>query len=134
MLGRQSEGAIFSGGIDSRLVDDWFAEKVKQARVKYLFLAFDDEQNWNSLINAAEKLSFLGLEKLRSYVLVGQTGDTIQEAEKRCRAVRDLGIIPFAMYYRDETSKPPNIKWADFIRNWTRPAIIKARLRYGGKK
>lgn len=134
MLGTQRKPAIFSGGLDSRLIDDWIVEKLKDTRIDTLFLAYDDESNRESLTEAAQKLSFLGLEKLKAYVLMGYSGDSLEKAEKRCRDVFKLGMMPFAMYFRDVDGKEPSPLWAEFVRDWIRPPIIKSRMGYRGKQ
>ncbi len=58
------------------------------------------------------------------------------EAEKRLRFVRDLGAMPFLMFYQSKDAKrrrlPPK-SWGSFVKEWTRPAIIKAKIKHEEK-
>lgn len=72
-------------------------------------------------------------DKLRCYVLVGFV-DTVELAEARCWEIWSLGLTPFAMLWQPggDRKERYNKQWRDFTRNWTRPAIIKARMKAAG--
>ena len=125
MLRSQPKAAIFSGGIQSSLVTDWFADLLKTIKVNQLFLAADTPQSLSSLSFALDKLSFLGRERLRVYAMIGL--ETIQEAHNRLEKIWSLGGMPFAQLYQ-----PPdrfityNSHWRKLAKHWSRPAIMKS--------
>ena len=74
-------------------------------------------------------------DQIRCYVLIGYHGDTLEKAEARLGRAWEIGTLPFAMRYRG-----PKNNWKDsfifnerewnlFTRKWTRPAIIKTRMK-----
>jgi len=134
MLKEQRSGAVFSGGLDARLLDGWVAEQLKQLRISSVFLAADTDAALRPLEDAVKKLAFLGRNKLRCYVLCAFNGESMDAAERRLRAVWDLGCLPFAMVYQ-----PPDryIRYSQarrhFARLWMRPAAIRAMNNEGGE-
>ena len=130
MLRRQRNPAELVGGIDARLVDDWFAEQLASIRIHQVFLAADTERALRPLELALARLNFLGQNKLRCYVLIGFQGESILEAECRLKRIFNLGCLPFAMLYQ-----PPgeliryDSEWRHLQRMWTRPAGMKAIMR-----
>ena len=130
MLRRQKKAAVLAGGIDARLVDDWFANELRSVSVKQLFLASDTDAASEPLREAVGRLSYLGRDKLRCYVLIGYKGEPIWKAEHRLRDVWRAGCMPFAQLYQ-----PPAMKkivypweWRDLARTWSRPAAMKALM------
>ena len=121
--------AVFSGGFQSNLVDDWVAEEMRGLRISQLFLAADTEAALNPLAKAIKKLSFLPRRKLRCYVLIAYDGETLEQAEARLRRVWELGAMPFAQLYQ-----PPDhyveydCEWKRLARTWMRPAAMKALM------
>lgn len=127
MLKEQSRAAIFSGGIDARLVDDWVADQFRELQIRSVFLAADADAALEPLHEAVGKLSFLGREKLRCYVLIGR--ETRDEAEARLRAVWDIGCMPFAQLYQPSQRILYDRKWHDLARTWSRPAIMRTLMK-----
>jgi hypothetical protein len=134
MLRKQRRGASFTGGLDARLLNDWHIELLNSIRVKQIFLAYDHRGQWPCVVRAAEMLREVGYnrEKLRCYVLVGYQDDTIGQALERLEAVWEIGLMPFAMLFepgcrRDAMVRDP--EWRKLVRQWSRPAIIKAMHR-----
>jgi hypothetical protein len=127
---KTQKAAVFAGGIDARLVDDWIVEQLQSITVKELFLAADTEAALHPLEKALDKLSALGRNKLRVYVLIAYGDETINEAESRLEQVWELGGLPFAQLYQ-----PPDHfieysrKWKNLARCWSRPAIMRAMHR-----
>jgi len=126
MLRSQRRSAIFSGGIDARLVTDDIVELFKSIRINQLFLAADTMAALSPLQEAFNKLSYLGRDKLRCYVMIGKD-ETIEQAEYRLKSVWDIGCLPFSQLYQ------PKDKWIDYPQDWkglnriwSRPAITKA--------
>jgi hypothetical protein len=124
MLRKQPRAAVFSGGLQASLIDDWFVDQLRTIRVGGLFLAADTKMALRPLEKALTRLSFLDRRKLRVYVLIGW--DIVEDTE-RLQAVWKLGGLPFAQLYQ-----PPNkyIKypheWKILAREWSRPAAMFA--------
>ena len=128
MLREQSRAAEFSGGIQASLVDDWFADLIKTIRVEQLFLAADTDQALRPLEMALNKLAFLGRNKLRVYTMIGL--ETKKEARKRMEKVWEMGGMPFAQLYQpSERFIAYDWEWRNLARQWSRPAIMRARNR-----
>ncbi|MAH47005.1 hypothetical protein CMI37_14355 [Candidatus Pacearchaeota archaeon] len=127
MLDRQLRAAIFAGGLQASLVDDWFANRLQGMRVESVFMAADTRPALKSLAKAVEKLAFLGRRKLRCYVLIGFNGESPSEASARLEAVWEIGAMPFAQLYQ-----PPDgyveygSDWKALARKWSRPAAMMA--------
>ena len=127
----RSQNAIeFTGGLEADLVDDWFAEELKGLRIRQVFLACDTEGHLKPLEKAAQKLAYLGRNKLRCYVLLGFNGESMQKGEERLRRIWEIGCLPFPQLYQ-----PPDYwidyspEWRHFQRVWCRPAATKAMMR-----
>lgn len=137
MLRRQKKPAEFTGGIDARLVTNWFADLCKTIRIHQLFLACDTESQLRALKKAAKVLSFLGQNKLRCYVLIGFNGESLEQAESRLRRVFSAGVLPFAQLYQppdkyihyDSEWRHYDSEWRHLARRWCRPAVMKAIMR-----
>ena len=125
MLREQPKAAILSGGLDARLVDNRVAGQLSTLRIEQLFLAADTPESLPALERAVGILPFLSRRKLRSYVLVGFAGESIEEAEQRLEAVWRIGCLPFAQLYQ-----PPDHfieysrTWKRLARTWSRPAAM----------
>jgi hypothetical protein len=128
MLDEQPRAARFTGGIDARLCQPWFAERLGRMRVQILYTAFDQPAQRPHVERAVKMLRDAGLSqrKIGCYVLVGYAGDTLEAARGRLEWVFETGGTPFAMYYRpgdDQRFKIPSA-WGRFVRAWSRPAMI----------
>ncbi len=101
MLSLQPNRARFTGGLEARRVEPWFAKEVKLLRPEIGFLAYDRPADHQAVTDAARLLlPCFSKRRLACYVLCGYEGDTIAEAGERCQFVADLGMMPFPMYYR----------------------------------
>jgi hypothetical protein len=133
MLGGQPMAARFTGGIDARLCERWFAKRLAQMRIDILYTAFDSDGEWPHVERCIQMLRDDGVLRHRQvgcYVLVGHTGDMPDAAEARCQKTFDCGAMPFAMYYRrsdDATGIIPT-EWRALVRKWSRPAVMFARV------
>lgn len=128
MLKVQRRAAIFSGGLDPTLIDDWVVEKLGNIRIDQLFLAADTKAALEPLRNAVEKLKplNLGRDKLRCYTLIGHN-DSVNQATERLEAVWRIGCMPFAQLFQPPDKwieYPP--EWKKLARIWERPAATKA--------
>ena len=129
MLQAQHRAITFSGGLETRLIDDWVvANLLWETDIKAVFLACDTVGALRPLLTAVARLSFLRRDQLRCYVLIGR--ETMPEAKTRLRAVWDAGCLPFAQLYQ-----PPDEwiqyspEWRALARTWSRPAATKALMR-----
>ena len=132
MLDRQPRAAIFSGGIEARrlLAAPWFVERLKTLRVERLFLAYDRPPDREPVVEAIRVLReiWTNPRKVGCYVLVGRGEDTIPEAEERVCTIFRAGGMPFAMLWRgEESTNRFEPGWKQFVRRWTRPALIFKR-------
>lgn len=126
MLEQQPRAAIFSGGLQASLVSDWFAERLRTMRVNAVFLAADTKAALKPLKTAVEKLSFLGRDKLRSYVLIGFKDETISDATARLEETWNIGVMPFAQLYQPaERWITYSREWKALARSWSRPAAMR---------
>ncbi len=135
MLKAQRRAAVFSGGIQSNLVNDWVAEWMRGLRIKEVFLAADTFGSLPALRRAVDKLKFLkpSSDKLRCYVLIGRDGETISEATDRLEAVWDAGCMPFAQLYQPDTHFIEYSKeWKALNRTWSRPAAMRSMHKEAG--
>lgn len=129
MLSSQRKAAEFNGGLDARLITDEVADELRGLRIHQVFLAADTEAALKPLAKAIKKLSFLSHQRLRCYVMIAYDGETLAQAEARCRRVWELGAMPFAQLFQ-----PPdryieyNHKWKMLARTWSRPAAMKALM------
>jgi hypothetical protein len=133
MLSRQTKAAIFSGGLDAELFQEWHGDLVRKIRVDELWFACD---HWGAVSNiekVAGILSDMSIEKKRCYVLIGYNGESIRQAEKRLGTVFGLGFLPFAMLYQgeDESGKymSHTMEWKQLQKEWCRPAIYRSRAK-----
>lgn len=129
MLARQSEPIVFSGGLEAARLKPWHADLLTGLRLGRLYFAYDTPDDWEPLVEAARLLWTVGLTPqshvVSAYVLIGYPRDTFNAAEARLRQVTDIGLMPFAMLYRDQHGQTDRA-WRRFQRRWARPAIIAA--------
>jgi len=129
MLRQQSRPVTFAGGLDARLLKDWMAEEIRGLRVSQVFLAADTNDVLPALRHALDLLDFLPRDKKRCYVLWGFNGESPMKGEERCRAVWEMGAMPFAQLYQpigQHTVWTPQVRAQ--ARRWQRPAITKALM------
>ncbi len=123
MLGRQSEKAEFTGGLEAEILKDWHVHELAKLKPKTIYLAYDTPDAYDPLCVAAKMFTDAGLlpsHNVGCYVLVGYPKDTFSKAEKRLNQVLAIGLTPFAMLWTD----PEHKDWNTFQRLWDRPAII----------
>ena len=133
MLKRQRKAAVFAGGLESSLIDDWVAQEMTELRVASVFLAADTRAAIAPLREAARRLSFLNRRKLRCYVLIGFSGESITAARERLEAVWEAGCLPFAQLYQPADRRIDySSDWRALAREWSRPAATLAI--HGGRQ
>jgi len=133
MLSRQVKRPVFSGGLDSRLLQSWHVELLRKAKTERMYFAYDTKDDFEPLIHAGRLLRSGGIidssgHKLKCYVLIGYPTDTIEEAEKRLQDTWLAGFWPYAMLYRNDNGETAE-EWRKFQRLWTRPQIVYHKLR-----
>ncbi len=113
----------FSGGFDARLITPRIADRVRGLRVKYIFLACDNDGAIKPLRKAL-KLLQIPRDKARCYVLLKHNPDeTMLQALIRLLQVWEAGTKPFAQLYQPPGKKIDYpVEWQRFVRTWQRPA------------
>lgn len=132
MLSRQKQRALFTGGLDARLVTDAHVDALADLKLRPIcFFAFDTARVFEPLRLAVEKMLDAGFtiasHNLRCYVLIGYRGDTMEQAETRLKRTVSLGLMPFAMLYRDSSGLVRR-EWRQFQRLWARPQIVGSKM------
>lgn len=121
----------FSGGFEASRVTDEIVEKLRDLKIYQMWLAYDHDNADKPLKKAVDKLSkYFKRDKIRCYVLIGYENDTIEKAENRLKKAWDIGTLPFAMLYKPKDYAKD---WKTFQREWTRPAIIKTKVKEDSK-
>jgi hypothetical protein len=129
MLSSQRKAAQFSGGLDAKLITDEVTDELRSLKIHQVFLAADTEGALKPLARAIKKLSFLGRQKMRCFVLIAYDDETPAQAEARLRRVWELGAMPFAQLFQP-LDKYINYshEWKALARTWSRPAAMKAEM------
>lgn len=129
MLSEQPHPANFAGGLDCRLFKSWHVDLINSIKIEMLWFAYDKPEQWWPLNKVADLLSHIPQQKKRCYVLVGRNDDTISKAEQRLESVFNLGIDPFAMFYRGNHDAKQSKEWTKFLKKWCRPAAFRSAMR-----
>ena len=133
MLKRQSERAVFSGGLEPSLLTAEHARLIAEVNPKRIYTAYDTKDDLEPLREMGKRFREAGITErsntLACYVLVGYEGDTLNDAEKRCREAMEAGTMPFAMLYRDESGRAPDKEWRRFQREWANRIIVGRKLK-----
>ena len=126
MLKRQEHPAIFTGGLEPSLLQQWQADLLREVKPKRLYTAYDTKDDLEPLVAMGRKLRLAGFRPkshtMCCYVLVGYDGDSFEDAELRLAQTMQAGFVPYAMLFRDEEGKT-DAAWRRFQREWCRPII-----------
>lgn len=126
MLKRQEHFAIFTGGLEPSLLQQWQADLLREVKPKRLYTAYDTKDDLEPLVAMGRKLRLAGFRPkshaMCCYVLVGYAGDSFEDAELRLTQTMQAGFVPYAMLFRDEEGKT-DAAWRRFQREWCRPII-----------
>lgn len=127
MLRSQNRAVSFPGGLEARLLDDWFAQELRTLKIGQVFLAADTVAALRSVEKAIGRLSSLKKRQIRVYTMIAYDGESMVDAEARMEAVWQMGGTPFAQLYQppDEYIDYPH-EWRALARKWCRPAAIAA--------
>jgi len=136
MLKKQKE-ISFKGGLESSRVTTYIADRLSSLKIKELWLACDTDNSLKSLKRALEIFRSRGFNrnKLRCYVLAGHN-EPITKSEERLKTVFEYGALPFIQVFQEANNKKRyagELSRNDnyFVRNWSRPAIIKSIMSGG---
>jgi len=128
---RGQKNVELSGGLYADAITDAVVDELRSLRIRQMWLAYDSASMFAPLKRAAEKLcKDFDRRKLGCYVLIGFRGDTVEAAQERLLQAWDIGLMPFAMLYRDEQDTPHAPEWGRLRRKWTRPSIIWSRMNH----
>ena len=127
---KTQRGICFRGGLEPDLIDDHFVDSIRGLKIKELWLACDTDSRLGLFKKGCEKLTKAGFDRrvIRCYAL--SYGKDMSADEARCEEIYASGAMPFVQLYQsggDEKDRYPK-EWREFQRNWSRPAIIKARM------
>lgn len=132
MLGKQEHRAVFTGGLEARLLKQWHAKRLREIKTDRMYFAYDTPDDYEPLVEAGKILRAEGHKpgnhSMGCYVLIGYRHDTFDAAEKRLQDVCRAGFMPYAMLYRDERGEVDG-EWKKFQREWLRPAIVGTKFR-----
>lgn len=127
MLKRQPQQAIFSGGLDTNELKAWHVDLLCDLNPRTIYFAYDKPSGLELLEEALKLLRESGYlmsrNKIACYVLIGYSGDTINDAIKRLELIKSMDICPFAMLYYNQ-KKQTNSDWLKLVNYWARPARI----------
>ncbi len=129
MLRHQRRAAVFSGGIDVTLLQNWHRELFDSIKFKELWFACDTQGGLPQLERAARILDGIPASKRRCYTMIGFNGETLAQAEARLERVFEMGYYPFSQLYQDERKREYSREWKALNRKWSRPAAYKAKPR-----
>lgn len=127
MLKRQKQRPVFSGGLEPEYMTAEKARMLVECKPKTMYTAYDTLDDYEHLRNMARLLWEAGLPRnshiVKSYMLCGYPEDSMDAAEKRANQIMELGFLPFAMLYRDETGRR-DPGWKKFQREWANAVIV----------
>lgn len=126
MLRGQGRRAVFSGGLDLRLLRSWHIDLLKSIPLKEVWVACDTRKALPLLAERAELLADIPIRKRRCYALLGFGGETLEDAEGRLTAIYAAGFLPFAQLYRNGQPQAWSTEWRALARKWSRPAAYRS--------
>ncbi|MFH2075843.1 MAG: hypothetical protein ABIJ57_10955 [Pseudomonadota bacterium] len=132
MLEHQPNGPVFRGGLEAGLLEKWHVNAIEALPRKATYwLACDSDDGIEPLKRAAKLLQGISRGRLRCYTMIGFK-EGPDDAEKRLREVWSIGFIPHAQVFRKPNTDhrlPSDPEWQRLQRNWSRPAIMRARMK-----
>ena len=133
MLKKQVKRPVFTGGLEAILLKEWHIELLVGANTERVYFAYDEEDDYEPLVVAAKKMRAAGFkyQRMSCYVLIGYPRDTISKAEERLNQVVKLGIMPFAMLWRNDKGDTKR-EWRKFQRHWAAPAAVGTKMKAAG--
>lgn len=128
MLQKQRMPVSFLGGLEAKILKDWHVDLLTTLKnIAQIYFAYDTLDDYEPLVEATKKIWQAGFtpqsHRFCCYVLIGYKDDTFDAAAKRIEQVKELGLVPFAMLYRDENNRT-DLNWRKFQSNNCRPRLI----------
>ena len=126
---RNQKAIEFKGGLEKYRITPKIAEELRSLSVKTMWLACDPPYDINSLKNAVTILRKVGftINHIYCYVLIGKD---INKETHILNEILKCGCMPFAQLLKDkDDSIIYSKKWKRFQREWSRPAIIRSKLK-----
>jgi radical SAM superfamily enzyme YgiQ (UPF0313 family) len=116
----------FNQGLDSRLVTDDIAKMLAKIKwIRFIRFACDTTSAVSPLLTAIERLNKYEVKNYRIFVYV--LVKDVDDANKRCKILKRLGVNPFAQTYRDfENNIPPTSEQKRFAWYVNQKAVFKA--------
>lgn len=116
----------FNQGLDARLITDdvaWMLARLKW--IRFIRMSADTDAMLDKVLMAIDRLGKHGVKPYRVFVYL--LVQDIDSAERRAKALREIGAEPFAQPYRDFTTnaEPPQ-EWRDLARWVNHKAIFKS--------
>lgn len=131
MLKGENKPIKYSGGLDPRLWRGKHRAFLEDVKLKEAWFSCDSDKMIPILERVRKTIRTISRRKLRCYVLVGFEGETVKAAERRIRAVYNLGFDPFAQFYRGPGEQDKTIAWTAFCGIWCRPAKYRTIMEGG---
>lgn len=115
----------FNQGIDARLITPEVAEMLSRLKWrKFIRMSADTDGMLDVVLEKADLLKRYGVKPWRLFVYV--LAQDVTSAERRCIALRDAGLNPFAQPYRDfTTNAEPDTELRALARWVNRKEIFK---------
>ena len=123
---RTQRNIEFTGGLDVRLMTQGMADELRGLRLKHLFFACDTPAQLKPLQAVGKMFAGIDRRKLRCYVLLAFSGQTISAAVAHLENVWAAGFMPHAQLYQpaDRLIVYPQ-EWHELSRRWIRPAVMQ---------
>ena len=130
MLSEQEERPLLTGGLETKILENWHVEELWKLRPDRMFFAYDTQDDLDSLIEAGRKMMYADFTRrhLNCYVLIGSPRDSLEDAEKRLIQTWKAGFMPMAMLWKNKGGEVRE-DWKKFQRLWARPALIRPRIK-----
>jgi len=132
MLARQQEKAVFTGGLEAKILEPWHAVLLREIKAKRMYFAYDTPDDYEPLVQAGKIMQQEGhrfeSHSMACYCLIGYPNDTFNKAEKRLVDTVKAGFMPYAMLYRG-LDGAKDTAWGKFQREWLRPEILGTKVK-----
>lgn len=121
-------------GLDARLITPEIAAILGKLKwIRFVRMSCDTDEMLPVILEKARLLNACGIKNWRLFVYV--LVRDIPSAERRCIALREVGMVPFAQPYRDFTGNAePSDEQRAFARWVNHKAIFKSVLRFSDYK
>ena len=87
----------------------WQAALLKSINPKTMYTAYDTKDDYEPIRQMAQTLWDAGFSpkgrQIKCYCLCGYDVDSFEDAQRRMNQIMDVGFLPFAMLYRDESGE-----------------------------